>query len=108
MAIALGYAAESGRREMEADPQSAALMKKMGLDPYSWMEAMIHPDDLQVIRNNLPTLNKAFAKKSEEKKESNAAPEKTKEKKEKETSSSKEEAADAAASFLKSMLRKKR
>ena len=59
-AIGYGYAIESYESSLAADPQAAKMIQSMGIDPIADVRAKIAPNDLKVVKNHLPELQKAF------------------------------------------------
>ena len=59
-AIVYSFAIEKYEAEIASDPQSAALLKKMGLDPMKELKSRVADSDRTVVRNNLAAVSKAF------------------------------------------------
>ena len=59
-AIGFGYAIESYEATLSADPQAAKMIQSMGVDPIADVRTQVAPNDLKVVKNHLPELQKAF------------------------------------------------
>ena len=59
-AIGFGYAIESYETSLATDPQAAKMIQSMGIDPIANIRTKVAPNDLKVVKNHLPELQKAF------------------------------------------------
>lgn len=59
-AIVSSYAIEKYEAEIAKDPQAAALLKNMGLDPMKEMKARVSDSDRTIVRNNFTAVSKVF------------------------------------------------
>ena len=60
VAIAYGYTIAKYDETMAADPQSAALLKTLGMDPMAQYRVMVADADQKVVNKNLAALTKVF------------------------------------------------
>ena len=59
-AIAFGYAVEKYEATLAEDPQSAQIIKSMGIDPIADVRKEVAPEDCKVVKKHLDELQKAF------------------------------------------------
>jgi Tfp pilus assembly protein PilP len=59
-AIAFGYAVEKYEATMAEDPQTAQIIRSMGVDPIANVRKEVAPEDCKVVKKHLNELQKAF------------------------------------------------
>ena len=59
-AITFGYAVEKYEATMAEDPQTAQIIKSMGVDPIADVRKEVAPEDCKVVKKHLNELQKAF------------------------------------------------